>query len=143
MIARELGISRTQAHDDVARYARELGKESATERRTILTRQLEGALMDENVALAVLRKQAREDAERGERPDVEISRAIAAHNRTVRAIVSELAALHGCRKPGVSRVEHTGEAGGPILVASLDDVDAALAVAAENAAGVEAARKLN
>ena len=123
-IARRLGISTKQVARDIDRVIARLGHEGAEKKRAVYTAKLERALLDETMAVQALKALATADP-----PDLDASRTMAAHNRTIGRLIAELAHLNDVYAP--DKVEHTGLGGGPIEV-TLDSVLAAIRAGEEN-----------
>ena len=134
-IGEELGISQKQARLDVERYASEIGKESNEQRRKVYSRMLMDDILTENQAIAALRPYALA-REVNTVPDFEASRTLAQHMRTKQKLVAELCLINGVRMPVVTKVEHTGAAGGPIEM-SIDDILKSVTVGRENEDAVD------
>ena len=128
-IGRRLGISGQQASRDIDRAIKELGHEGAEKKRAVYTAKLERALLDETMAVQALKSMAT-----AEPPDLDASRTMAAHNRTIGRLIAELAHINDIYAP--EKVEHTGKGGGPLAI-SLDDL---LGTMRQNEAGVDAER---
>lgn len=141
-IGQALGISMKQAYRDVMRFSSELGRHRAEAQRNIGVARIDAALLDLNNAVAALRPHTgpRRNPATGElmvgedgrplMPDIEASRTLAIHYRTIARLEGERNMLLGLRVTKHQH-EHTGEGGGPIRM-TLDDLDEALSVGRAN-----------
>ena len=130
-IGRRLGISGQQASRDIDRAIKELGHEGAEKKRAVYTAKLERAVLDETMAVQALKAMAT-----AEPPDLDASRTMAAHNRTIGRLIAELAHLNDAYPAEKVEHRHAGADGGPVKV-TLTELEDALLAARTNATSAD------
>jgi DNA-binding CsgD family transcriptional regulator len=130
-VASQIGISLKQVHTDMQRAISEIGTTSNAQKQALYTTRLEAVLLETNAAIRALR-----DLAQSSPPDINASRALALHTRTLNHTIAKMADINIAK---VDRVlhEHGGVGGGPIVL-SLDDILTAVTTAGENEAAVRA-----